>query len=214
VREVFPDLDGQSFFELLDSVYKSTTPHIGRRMPISFQSGDKPARTAFLDFVYQPIMDDIGNVSGIFVQGTDVTDLHEAEFALRDKDLQLTLALDAATDGVGRAERGVQQTADYLARRDIPKSIEALNAHPGFGFEHTPLRTTGEIPRPRATILPGQVDHVLIPQSTMASNWMPIRGEFWTPIDTLTPKRSRYQKEASALASGMSRHGTCKHRPR
>jgi hypothetical protein len=93
VREVFPDLDGQSFFELLDSVYKSTTPHIGRRMPISFQSGDKPARTAFLDFVYQPIMDDIGNVSGIFVQGTDVTDLREAEFALRNKDLQLTLAL-------------------------------------------------------------------------------------------------------------------------
>jgi two-component sensor histidine kinase len=128
VREVFPDLDGQGFFELLDSVYKTRTPHIGRRVPISFQSGDSPARTAFLDFVYQPIMDAVGTVSGIFVQGTDVTDLHEAEVALRNKDLQLTLALDAANIGVWECTvedgRFVNLQEDERAARMLNRDLD------------------------------------------------------------------------------------------
>lgn len=133
VREVFPDLSGQGYFELLDSVYKTKTPHIGRRMPISFQSGDHPTRTAFLDFVYQPIMDAAGTVSGIFVQGTDVTDLHEAEVALRNKDLQLTLALDAANIGVWECTvedgRFVNLQEDERAARMLNRD---LNTEPDF----------------------------------------------------------------------------------
>lgn len=128
VREVFPDLSGQGFFELLDNVYTSTTPHIGRRVPITFQSGNSPARAAFLDFVYQPIVDAAGTVSGIFVQGTDVTDLHEAEVALRNKDLQLTLALDAANIGVWECTvedgRFVNLQEDERAARMLNRDLD------------------------------------------------------------------------------------------
>ena len=128
VREVFPDLGGQGFFELLDSVYNTKTPHIGRRVPISFKSGGGPARTAFLDFVYQPIKDAAGTVSGIFVQGTDVTDLHEAETALRNKDLQLTLALDAANIGVWECTvedgRFVNLQEDERAARMLNRDLD------------------------------------------------------------------------------------------
>lgn len=133
VREVFPDLGGQGFFELLDSVYNTKNPHIGRRVPISFQSGNSPAHTAVLDFVYQPIMDATGTVSGIFVQGTDVTDLHEAEVALRNKELQLALALDAANIGVWECTvedgRFVNLQEDERAAKMLNRD---LNTEPDF----------------------------------------------------------------------------------
>ena len=51
-------------------------------MPLTFEDGGEP-RTAFIDFVYQPIADARGEVSGIFVVGTDVTDSVESENRLR-----------------------------------------------------------------------------------------------------------------------------------
>ena len=128
VREVFPDLSGQGYFELLDTVFKTSTAHIGRRMPIIFRSLDGPTRTAFLDFVYQPIMDALGHVSGIFVQGTDVTDLHEAEVALRNKELQLALALDAANIGIWECTvedgRFVNLQEDERAARMLNRDLD------------------------------------------------------------------------------------------
>ena len=37
VREVLPEIEGQGFFELLDSVYASGEPYGGRAMPVDIQ---------------------------------------------------------------------------------------------------------------------------------------------------------------------------------
>jgi diguanylate cyclase (GGDEF)-like protein len=78
VRQALPELAGQGFYELLDDVYRNGQPFIGRAMPIQLQSEpDAPLVERYIDFIYQPIFDEDGKVSGIFVQGHDVTEAHE-----------------------------------------------------------------------------------------------------------------------------------------
>jgi len=73
-REALPEVAGQGFFELLDRVYSSGEPFVGHAMPLRVQrEPDGPLEERYLDFVYQPIRDAGGAVSGIFVEGSDVT---------------------------------------------------------------------------------------------------------------------------------------------
>ena len=84
VREAFPELEGQGYFELLDRVYQSGEPFIGRRMPATFQkAAGAPPEQRFVDFIFQPILDANGRSSGIFIEGYDVTEQKLAEDALR-----------------------------------------------------------------------------------------------------------------------------------
>jgi two-component sensor histidine kinase len=74
VREALPELEGQGFFELLDQVYATGKPFVGHQMPARVQrQPDGPAEEIFVDFVYQPIIGADGQVSGIFIEGSDVT---------------------------------------------------------------------------------------------------------------------------------------------
>jgi PAS domain S-box-containing protein len=83
-REGLPEVAGQGFFELLDRVYSSGEPFVGHALPIRVQrEPDGPLEERFLDFVYQPIRDASGAVSGIFVEGSDVTARKQIEDELR-----------------------------------------------------------------------------------------------------------------------------------
>ncbi len=74
VRTAMPELAGQGFFELLDEVYTTGKPFVGHQMPARVQrQPDGPGEEVFVDFVYQPIIGIDGQVSGIFVEGSDVT---------------------------------------------------------------------------------------------------------------------------------------------
>ena len=90
VREVLPDVEGQVFFDLLDRVYTTGEPFIGREMPIMLKrSSDGALEQRYLNFVYQPTRDHLGQVSGIFVEGSDVTDAVMATVALRESEQRL-----------------------------------------------------------------------------------------------------------------------------
>lgn len=74
VREAVPELAGQGFFELLDEVYATKKPFVGHQMPMTLhRQPEGSAEEIFLDFVYQPIIGADGQVSGIFIEGSDVT---------------------------------------------------------------------------------------------------------------------------------------------
>ncbi|MBA3810838.1 MAG: PAS domain-containing protein [Caulobacteraceae bacterium] len=74
VREAIREVAGQGFFELLDGAYASGEPHVGSGVPLQFEDRpDGARRLRYVDFVYQPIRDASGAVTGIFVQGHDVT---------------------------------------------------------------------------------------------------------------------------------------------
>ena len=84
VREAFPEIEGQGFFEILDEVYRTGKPFIGKDMRIVFQDAeDAPMREHYIDFVYQPLLESDGSVSGILAHGIDWTERKRAELALR-----------------------------------------------------------------------------------------------------------------------------------
>jgi two-component sensor histidine kinase/PAS domain-containing protein len=101
VRQALPELAGQSLFSLLDQVYESGQAFVanGEGVTLSGQSDGTP-RDLFLNFVLQPILDPAGSVTGIFISGNDVTELKQTELALKRRELQLQVALDAAKMGV------------------------------------------------------------------------------------------------------------------
>jgi PAS domain S-box-containing protein len=87
VREALPEVVGQGFIDLLDRVYRSGQPFVGRSMCIFLEQNPGDGQEErFLDFVYQPIYDPDGQVSGIFVQGHDVTEQKRTEEALRESE--------------------------------------------------------------------------------------------------------------------------------
>jgi PAS domain S-box-containing protein len=100
LREAFPDIEGQGFYEAMDQVYATGERRVYSRMPTTFRAGPGgEMRMRLLDFVYAPMLDDHGVVSGIFCEGYDVTDQGLAERALQDSQERLQLALDAADMG-------------------------------------------------------------------------------------------------------------------
>ena len=76
--DVLPEVADQGFFDLLDGVFDSGRAYVGHRDRIALSSSEGGTSERFLDFVYQPIFTPEGNVSGIFVQGHDVTEEVEA----------------------------------------------------------------------------------------------------------------------------------------
>ncbi|MEZ0170856.1 PAS domain-containing protein [Microvirga sp. TS319] len=87
VSEALPEVVDQGFLDLLNRVYGTGEPFVGRGVRIVLSQGPEDAgEEHFLDFVYQPIFGRDGKVSGIFVQGHDVTDHRRAENALRESE--------------------------------------------------------------------------------------------------------------------------------
>ena len=108
VAEALPDAVEQGYLELLDQVYASGEAFTatGARYLLRPCDGDTDVER-FVDFVYQPIKDAAGAVTGIFVEGVDVTERTLASQALSDvqagllrSEEQLRLATDAAEVGL------------------------------------------------------------------------------------------------------------------
>ncbi|MCB5176927.1 PAS domain-containing protein [Microvirga lenta] len=123
VRDVFPELEGQGFFEWLDQVYETGQRFVANHLPVRLQaSPGAPAKHLVLDFIYEPVIDEAG-IIGIFCEGHDVTETHIAQQALaREKErleilnrigsqlaseLDLDTLVQAATDA-GVALTGAQ----------------------------------------------------------------------------------------------------------
>ena len=86
VREVFPELEDQGFYELLDRVYATGERYVARGLPLRL-AGESADR--FIDFLYEPIRDEVRTISGIFVGGYDVTEIHRSAAALRELNADL-----------------------------------------------------------------------------------------------------------------------------
>ncbi|MDP2356235.1 MAG: PAS domain S-box protein [Beijerinckiaceae bacterium] len=99
VREVFPELEGQGFFEWLDQVYATGRRHVAHQVKAELQnSPGAPLEQRVLDFIYEPITDDAGRVTGIFCEGHDVTEQVEAQAGLRASEENYRQIVEGADD--------------------------------------------------------------------------------------------------------------------
>jgi PAS domain S-box-containing protein len=86
-REALPEIAGQGFFELLDQVYSTGQPFTGNEVPVRLQREEGgPLELRYLNFVYQPLFDAEGRVSGIFAHGIDISEQVRTAEALRETD--------------------------------------------------------------------------------------------------------------------------------
>ena len=110
VRDAVPEAAGQGFFELLGEVYRTGERHVASQTPIGIARSEGGAlETRYLDFVYEPILDENNAVTGIFVEGFDVTESHLAQEQLREMNQTL--------------ERRVEERAAHL------KNIQTFYTH-------------------------------------------------------------------------------------
>ncbi len=83
IREALPELAGQGIYELLDRVFASGEPFVGRSLRVMLDRGTSDPEETFFDFVYQPLFDD-ARVSGIAAVCFEVTELAKARRAAEE----------------------------------------------------------------------------------------------------------------------------------
>jgi signal transduction histidine kinase len=136
-REAVPEVEGQGFFELLDQVYRSARSYSGLETPLQLRrSPDGPLELIFADFIFQPITSASGEVTGIFVEGFEVTDRLSALAALRESEARYRTLFDSIDEGFGILEAmpaGDGSIADYrcIAANPAIKTQSGLNVKVG-----------------------------------------------------------------------------------
>ena len=82
VRDAVPEASSQGYLDLLDEVYRTGKPFRANSLPVDLQRKPGGAmERRYIDLLYQPIFATDGTVTGIFTEGSDVT---ERERALQD----------------------------------------------------------------------------------------------------------------------------------
>ena len=90
VAEAMPEAMEQGYGGLLDRVYETGEAYAATGARITMPPGPAgPAVDRYVDFVYEPLKDEQGQVTGVFVLGADVTDRTRAEVALRRSEAEL-----------------------------------------------------------------------------------------------------------------------------
>lgn len=127
VAQAAPELAAQGFCAILDDVYRTGVPFVAQSAPVTFTLADGTLAQRYLDFIYQPIVEADGRITGIFVQGGDVTGRVQAMQEIDEK--------------VARLERAKTQLAFQLALSDSLRG----------------LRTVAEITAAASRVLGGQL---------------------------------------------------------
>ncbi len=144
VRSALPEVAGQGFFERLDQVYATGEPYTGQGVPLFIQPAPHaPAEARFLDFVYQPIRNSDGAITGIFVEGIDVTAGHDANVALRESEALFRSLAEVMPNHVWAA------TPDGALDWFNPRTYEYAGVAPGDldGMGWTAMVHSEDLPR-------------------------------------------------------------------
>ncbi|UYB53696.1 PAS domain-containing protein [Xanthomonas sp. AM6] len=93
IREALPDMARPDFLAILDDAYRSGTAFVANSAKFQLQHAGQ-AHERILDFVCQPVTGPSGEVTGIFIEGHDVTEQRRAADALHANERRLRF-LDA-----------------------------------------------------------------------------------------------------------------------
>ena len=93
MAEVLGDVAAQGYVDMLDQVYRTGAPITATGARYAMQAGpDAPVLDRYIDYVFQPVRARDGQVGGVLVLGSDVTDRVQSEIR-RDALARLTDAL-------------------------------------------------------------------------------------------------------------------------
>ncbi|MDB5702269.1 MAG: hybrid sensor histidine kinase/response regulator [Sphingomonadales bacterium] len=127
-REVFSDLEGQAFAPLLDQAYSTGETFVARNMEIRLHGS---VEAQWIDFVFEPVRDQAGSVTGVFIGGYEVTEAQRATAALRESEARLrALNADLERQVIERTQargRTWQVTPDLMGALNSEGFFETSN---------------------------------------------------------------------------------------
>ncbi|MEX0906570.1 MAG: PAS domain S-box protein [Balneolaceae bacterium] len=117
VREAFPDLEGQGYFELLDQVYETGEPYKGTDMKVVLQhpNANQDPEVLYIDFVYQPIREPDGTINGVFLQGIDLSERKRAQEELKSINETLEERVKKRTESLLSYQAQLRSLASQLS---------------------------------------------------------------------------------------------------
>ncbi len=96
VLEALPEMQDQGIQQLLDDVYYTGKPYVNRELPLIFERNGKPEQV-YVSFVYHPVRDIQGTVTGIIAVAIDINEQVNARHEIEAINRQL-LATNADLD--------------------------------------------------------------------------------------------------------------------
>jgi PAS domain S-box-containing protein len=131
LSESLPEIRTQPFIALLDEVYRSGQPFVGREMKVTLDRAHTgQPEEAYFDLIYQPICGAAGEMEGILVHGVDVTEKVlarrkvEAELAASQR---LAAIVESSDDAIiGKDLNGIVTSWNPAAERIFGYSAEEM----------------------------------------------------------------------------------------
>jgi len=98
LEKALPELEGQEFISILQNVYTTGEPFYGHELK-AVLSIEGNMTDHYLNFVYQPILDENNRTSSILIVASDVTEQVMARESVTEINNRLEIALDASSLG-------------------------------------------------------------------------------------------------------------------
>ena len=118
VATALPEIVGQGFVQLLDTVFATGEPFLGKDLQVQLQRAPGGSlEDRHVDFIFQPIRGASNEVIGIFVQGEDVTARHDAAASIARAESERRFLIEHIPVQVWTADP--QGQLDYVSHRVV-----------------------------------------------------------------------------------------------
>lgn len=139
-RDIFPEIEAQGFLALQDNVYQTGVPFVGREMLVRLdRHRDGKPIDAYFNFIYHPLRDADGVVTGILSHAVEVTEQVTARHVVEEKVRELA----RLTHDLERSNHELDQFA-YVASHDLKAPLRGIANLAQWIEEDLGDRVTGE----------------------------------------------------------------------
>jgi PAS domain S-box-containing protein len=133
IRQAFPGLADHGFFEQMDAVYATGEAFEARGAEARYRTSPRsPEEIRYLDFIYAPLVDEHGAVTGIFCEGFDVTESRQAQQAL----LASQAELRQLNETLSEAERALRERETELIGIQRIARVAGITVHLTDGYKN------------------------------------------------------------------------------